>query len=207
MSNFKSDLEKEKILSEYLDKVYLNKQIEFKRIFDLEQQQQGIDVIMYRNNKQYLIDEKAQLHYINSDLPTFTFELSYLKNGFLKEGWLFDSKKLTQYYLLITGIFLKASKKELKTPNDIAKIKITSVNRRKLIKHLASIELNKENLLKYDTHLRKNKLFDRNPIPELDATTEGILYFTKHLEEKPINLQLRLKYLIEKGVAQKFYYV
>ena len=207
MPSFKSDLAQEEILSKYLDIIYKEKKIEFERIFDLELQHQGIDLKMFVNSNEYLIDEKAQLHYINSDLPTFTFELSYIKNNFLKEGWLFDSNKKTQYYFLITGIYLKKDKTELKTPEDIDKLKITSVNRDKLIQHLSKIGLNTSKLHKYDNSFRKTNSYGKNDIIELNKYSEGLIYFTKHLVEKPINLQLRLEYLIKSKVAKKFHYV
>jgi hypothetical protein len=207
MSSFQSDLNQEQILSKYLDNIYSEKKIEYKRIFDLNMQHQGIDVIMTIDSKEYNIDEKAQLHYIGSDLPTFTFELSYLKNNLNKEGWLFDEHKLTQYYFLITGIFLKKGKTILSTSDDIEKIKITSVNRQKLIDFLESKGLHKEKLLKYDSDIRESKTFGKNELAELNEKTEGLIYYTNHLSEKPINLQIRLKFLLDKELAKKFYYV
>lgn len=207
MSKFNYDLNQEQILSKYLDNIYDGKKIKYKRIFDLNMQHQGVDVIMTVDSTEYNIDEKAQLHYIGSDLPTFTFELSYLKNNLNKEGWLFDEHKLTQYYFLITGIFLKKSKTILSTPDDIEKIKITSVNRQKLIGFLESKGLNKGKLLKYDSVIRENKTFGKNELAELNEKTEGLIYYTNHLSEKPINLQLRLKFLLDKELAKKFYYV
>jgi hypothetical protein len=207
MSSFQSDLNQEQILSKYLDNIYSEKKIEYKRIFDLNMQHQGIDVIMTIDSKEYNIDEKAQLHYVGSDLPTFTFELSYLKNNLIKEGWLFDEHKLTQYYFLITGVFLKKGKTILSTPDDIEKIKITSVNRQKLIIFLESKGLSKGKLLKYDSDIRESKTFGKNELAELNEKTEGLIYYTNHLSEKPINLQLRLKFLLEKKLAKKFYYV
>lgn len=206
MPSFKTDLEQETILSKYLDKIYNEKGFDFERIFDLDKQHQGIDVIMVTKSVQFFIDEKAQLHYINSDLPTFTFELSYLKNGALKEGWLFDKNKLTQYYFLITGIFLKEGKNELADPDDIDNVKITSVNRDKLIEHLALMKLDKERLFQYDSKLRRDECFGKNIIPELNPKSEGLVYFTEHLVEMPINLQLRLDFLLETKVAKKLNY-
>ncbi|NRD22799.1 hypothetical protein HNV10_06080 [Winogradskyella litoriviva] len=206
MPNFKSDLAQEEILSTYLDTIYAKKKIEFKRVPDLNKQLQGIDVIMTVNGQSYLIDEKAQLHYLNSDLPTFTFELSYLKNSIFKEGWLFDTSKRTHYYFLITGIFLKKGINKLSSYNDIDKIKITSVNRTKLITHLKSINLSKEKLLYYDFDCRTNKTYGKNNIAELNPHKEGLIYFTEQLEEEPVNLQLRLSYLIKIGVAKRFHY-
>ena len=207
MSKFQSDLAQEEILSKYLDKIYKEKKIEFERIFDLDLQHQGIDLKIFINSNQYLIDEKAQLHYINSELPTFTFELSYMKNNILKNGWLFDENKKTEYYFLITGIYLKENKTKLKTSDDIKKLKITSVNRNKMIQHLDSIGLNISTLQKYDNHFRMNNSYGKNEITELDKYSEGLIYFSEQLVEKPINIQLRLEYLIQSEVAKKFHYV
>ena len=207
MPSFKDDLAQEEILAKYLDNVYREKKLEFERIFDLSIQHQGIDLKIIVNANQYLIDEKAQLHYLNSDLPTFTFELSYLKNNVLKKGWLFDVHKKTQYYFLVTGIFLKNGKKNMSSPHDIEKLKITSVNREKLTSHLAKIGLDSNRLSYYDNHFRQNKLYGKNEIAELNKDKEGLIFFTERLVEKPINLQLRLEYLIRTLVAKKFHYV
>lgn len=205
MSTFKLDLNKEHILSEYLDRLYKSKKIMFERIDDINKQHQGIDVIIQHKAKDYFIDEKSQLHYLNKDLPTFTFELSYLnKNGKLKEGWLFDAHKLTQYYFLVTGIFLKENKTELTDLQDIQSLKITSVNRKKLIKLIEALGLSKYNLNAYDNDLRTQDSYGKNTIPELNKKN-GLIYFTEHLAEKPMNLQLKLSYLIGCGVAKKFY--
>lgn len=206
MSHFKLDLKHEQILSEYLDRIYKSKKLRFERIRDMDKQHQGIDIIFQHNATDYFIDEKAQLHYLNKDLPTFTFELSYLnKHNQLKEGWLFDNHKLTHYYFLITGIFLKDNETELSNIEAIETLKITSVNRTKLIAHLNKIGLSEITLHAYDTALRTTECFGKNCIPELDKKKNGLIYFTEHLSEKPINLQLRLDYLIEIGVAKKWY--
>ena len=204
MSHFKSDLKQEQILSEYLDRLYKLKNLAFERIVNIDKQHQGIDIVIQHKSKDYLIDEKAQLHYLNKDLPTFTFELSYLnKNNQLKEGWLFDTNKLTQYYFLITAIFLKENKTELLYVDDIETLKISSVNRKKLVAHLEKIGLSKDILEEYDNTLRTNESYGKNIIPELNKKNNGLIYFTEHLAEKPINLQLRLRYLIANGVAKK----
>ncbi|MUU77626.1 hypothetical protein [Winogradskyella endarachnes] len=206
MSNFKSDLAQEDLLSKYLDNIYANKKIEFRRIKKIDQQLLGIDVIMTVNNQSYYIDEKAQLHYLNIDIPTFTFELSYLKNNNSKNGWLLDDSKLTQYYFLITGIILNNKKQKLTSINDIKSLKITTVNRKKLLTHLASNNLDRAKLLYYDFDCRTNATYGKNCIAELNPRKEGLIYYTEHLNEKPINLQLRLSYLIDIGVAKRFNY-
>jgi len=114
---------------------------------------------------------------------------------------------LTQYYFLITGIFLKKGISNLTKPDDIEKIKITSVNRKILITYLESRGLSKEKLLKYDSDIRENKTFGKNKLNELNEKTEGLIYYTSHLSEKPINLQLRLSFLLDNKLAKKFHYV
>mgnify|MGYP000583021262 CR=1 FL=1 len=205
MSQFTKDLDQEKILSGYLDKIYAEKNIVFKRINNSDAQHHGIDIIIHACSNQYNIDEKAQLHYLNADLPTFTFELSYLKNNVWKEGWLFNDKKQTHYYFLVTSIYLKDNKKELTHADEIDKIKITSVNRSKLISHLADIGLNKKKLQEYDKHLRERSAYGGFKVKELNSSSDGQLYFSEHLSEQPMNIQLRLKYLINNKVAKTFY--
>ena len=205
MSNFKKDLSHEKILAEYLDRIYSHKNMDFLRVDDDSRQHQGIDLIFNIHSKEYFIDEKAQLHYLNADLPTFTFELSYLKDNDLKEGWLFDRQKLTHYYFLITGIFLKNGIEHLSHADDICKIRITSVNRFKLIDHLASIGLHREKLQEYDEHFRKSSAYGSNKISEFKNSSCGLIYFTEHLAEQPMNIQLRLEYLLENKIAKVFH--
>lgn len=205
MSTFLSDLDQEHLLSQYLDGIYKSMNLTYSRINDQNLQHQGVDVIFNINSKDYNIDEKAQLHYLNQDLPTFTFELSYLnKDDKINQGWLFDERKLTHYYFLITGIILKNNISVLQNKSDIENLKITSVNRQKLIAHLETIGLSKSKLIAYDIDLRTNKTHGKNAIPEFKNQQNGCLYFTEHLSEQPINLQLRLSYLLEQHIAKKF---
>ena len=67
--------------------------------------------------------------------------------------------------------------------------------------------MSKGKLLKYDSDIRESKIFGKNELAELNEKTEGLIYYTNHLSEKPINLQLRLKVLLDKELAKKFYYV
>ena len=100
-SKFKADLKKEQKLTPLLDSYYQEhlKHYSFERISQLKKQLQGIDVILKdkRSSKQFYVDEKAQLDYINESLPTFAFELFYQKNGVQKQGWLFDAAKKTHF--------------------------------------------------------------------------------------------------------------
>lgn len=202
MSHFERDLNKEKLLGNFLDSVYKKLDLEFERVTDIDLQHSGVD-LKYPKRDYIYIDEKAQLDYLNKSLPTFTFELSYLKNEEQKLGWLLDSSKLTTHYFLITGIYVE-DEKDLK--KGFKNCTITSVNRKKLLNYLELKGLSKHRLLQYDTDLRGFKEKNaKTEIEELKAKTEGLIYFSSHLSEQPINLQLRLKNLIKKGVAKQIY--
>ncbi len=101
MSFFQRDLTKEKLLAPYLDAKYAELNLSFERVDNLKLQKKGVDLIYNHNGKLFFIDEKAQLDYINKSLPTFIFELSYLKNGVEKMGWLLDKDKITTHYFLL----------------------------------------------------------------------------------------------------------
>lgn len=198
-STFKADLKKEKQLFALLDQMYTLhlKHYSFERIAAYEEQLKGIDVYFTHKitGQKYAIDEKAQLDYINDDLPTFAFELQYQKKGQLKEGWLFDANKETDFYALVTAIYEDS-------PNTFTSCKITLVNRKKLLTFLASKGITQEVLL-----LEIAKHPDKNAklvLQQLHAKKEGYLYFSKlHKAEKPVNLILKLDFLIAQGIAKR----
>lgn len=198
-SNFGKDLQKERDLSALLDSYYLKylKHYHFKRISNFDQQLQGIDLILTHkvSKKEFLIDEKAQLDYLNNDLPTFAFELQYQKKGAIKQGWLFDTHKKTDFYALATAIYGDE-------PNIYTSCRITLVNRKKLISFLENRAIT-ENSLKYfikNTVEKQGKVV----LEGLDSKAEGYLYFsTQNKAEKPINLILKLDFLVENGLAKR----
>lgn len=203
MSFFERDLKKEQELGKYLDTIYDSLNLTFERIDNKDLQHQGVDLIYKQKKQVYYIDEKAQLDYINSDLPTFTFELSYLKNQQNKLGWLLDNTKITTHYFLITNI--QANDKSTLSKG-FKTCKITSVNRKKLRGYLDDIGLTEGKLNNYQEEIRKtSKKQKKIPIDALNIKTEGCLFYSEQLAEKPINLQLRLAFLIKKGIARRIY--
>ena len=154
-SNFDNDLKAEQKLARFLDKNHYTREVfnnyDIERVTDLDQQHKGIDLII-RNKEgtmKFLIDEKAQLNYINKKLPTFAFELSYLKNGNYRKGWLFDKSKLTDKYFLITSI-----KEE---SNEIQDVRLISIDRQKLIHLLETKGLSEKVLNDYDSQITVKK--------------------------------------------------
>lgn len=198
-SSFKSDLDKEKQLSKLLDKYYKRhlKQYHFKRISALEEQKKGVDLILSRKLEEvvFYVDEKAQLDYVNDSLPTFAFELFYEKNGVEKQGWLFDVNKKTHFYSLVTNIYADEE-------NTFTSCSITFINRKKLIEYLAGRGLAKERL---EQIVASAKSFHgKLALESLNVKREGYLFFSrKNKAEKPVNLILKLDFLIEIGVGKK----
>ncbi|RZV62015.1 MAG: hypothetical protein EX254_07640 [Flavobacteriaceae bacterium] len=205
MSKFESDLNAEQILTEYLDIIYSEIGFSTTRVFDSERQNIGIDLVITHKQKNYTIDEKSQLHYLNQRLPTFAFELDYLKKGLLKKGWLFDRRKATQFYFLVTEIILNNGMQALESKYDVESIKILSVNRNRLIRLLAAKSLKEDSINEIIKGLRKKKEFGRHSLPNLDKRREGIIHFNKSLAEQPINLVLKLDFLITEKVAKVIY--
>ncbi|TMM59046.1 hypothetical protein FEE95_06325 [Maribacter algarum] len=203
MSLFIGDLAKEKLLASFLDAKYIELQLKFERIHELKLKKKGVDLVYKHKGKRFYIDEKAQLYYPNVILPTFTFELSYLKKGIEKEGWLLDENKITTHYFLVIGIYTVH-------PTDFEQgftnAKIISVNRNKLLAFLDSIGLSLPKLKTYNQELRNQRECPQKvAINELFIKTQGCLFYSKQLEEEPINLQLRIEFLIKSGIGKVIY--
>lgn len=195
-SNFKTDLKKEQELSILLDRVYSKnlKNYTFERIKASSEQLKGVDVIFthHTSKRDFYIDEKAQLDYVNEDLPTFAFEVSYVKDKSEKIGWLFNKKKKTDFYALVTAIFLDSG--------EYSSCKITLVNRKKLLRTLDSLQLNFSTLKAYRTQKGHGRTF----LKQLNQKQEGYLYFSaKNKIEQPLNLILRLDWLIKIKIAKR----
>lgn len=198
-SHFKSDLNKEKQLALLIDSCYLKhlRYYDHVRIGDITKQLQGIDVLFTDkvSGKIYAIDEKAQLDYVNEDLPTFAFEISYLKNNITKKGWLYDLSKKTDFYALITAIYEDE-------PDTFTSCKITIVNRKKLIYMLKEKGVSELSISNNWNHSKK--AHGKIILKELNSTSEGYIYCSKNNKaEQPINLILKLDFLINNGIAKR----
>ena len=203
-SNFESDLSKEATLGVYLDSYYQNifekSNYTIERVSDINLQHQGVDLILKSGINEYLVDEKAQLDYLNKSLPTFAFELSYLKNKEWRLGWLLDETKITNIYFLVTNIHTKQAGN---LESGITKIKITGIYRDRLITLLESKGLAKTELIELEKNIRLGEQEGKISIKELNPKTEGALYFSKsNKAEQPINLVLKLDYLIKNSVGK-----
>ena len=99
-----AEAELARFLDQYLYSRFPNKQrySSIKRIRDKSEQLKGTDVrFTMKDGRVFNVDEKAQLYYLNKDLPTFAFEIQFLRHGFPTTGWLCNNCLDTDYYLLI----------------------------------------------------------------------------------------------------------
>lgn len=145
-STFKGDLKSERAVNEFLQK-YLYSYLVDDGIIDsfnsnttLDQQHNGIDTIMYIINdeteeaaKSINIDEKAAIHYARNNLgdkplSTFAFEVSYLKDGELKRGWLTNEKYKETHAYFLCWLWIKSDANKYNLVcEDILKIEVLSI--------------------------------------------------------------------------------
>lgn len=145
-STFKDDLKSERAVNEFLQKYLYSYLVDdgiinsFNSNTTLDQQHKGIDTIMYIINDEteeearcINIDEKAAIHYARNNLgaeplSTFAFEVSYLKDGELKRGWLTNEKYKETHAYFLCWLWIKpdADKYNLGC-EDILKIEVLSI--------------------------------------------------------------------------------
>lgn len=130
-NTFNSDESNSQILSRFLDESgffnqlfekwksapsYKGTHFEYRRESDTDLQRAGIDMtlIVKQNDecKDFLIDEKAQLDYINDKKQTFAFELRNVKSN--NVGWFIAPDNRTTHYFLFRKILQNDSSKDLK---------------------------------------------------------------------------------------------
>ncbi len=192
-------MSKERLLFSFLDRQYQKylRHYSFERTAEIEAQLQGVDMVF--THKQtgvvYLIDEKAQLDYLNETLPTFAFELCYEKDGVQKVGWFLDTTKKTDFYSLITGIYADEMDK-------FTACNITFINREKLLDFLDSRGLSSEKMK--ELARSQPNYHGKMELESLNPHNEGYLFFSrKNKSEKPVNLILKLEWLCEIGTGKK----
>ncbi len=201
MSLFKKDLAQETILGTFLSSHYAKNNWNTTRILDKEMQYSGVDVMLEKDGRHFLIDEKAQLHYLNKDLPTFALEINYLKDNILKDGWLFDTNKLTEIYAFVFNIQVVPNTiKQLRSVADIKRCDVVFVNKQKLLKELAILNLDYNTCAENSKTLRSNET-----IKKLSHYSTFNFQISSHLAEKPVNLIVRKTFL--EGIGKKFIFI
>jgi len=201
-SLFAKDIKAEARFAAFLDKT-LYKPLEkiivspagpvsFDRMTDMEMQMHGVDVLMCEGHHELYIDEKSQLHYINENVPTFAFELSYLKNGIVEPGWLLDSRKLTHAYMLCWPVGVKGDEFD-----EYRGARTFLVPKNALLTALSRLGYDRNELATRDEFMRKNNMFG----PFRTKNNDFWFYFTKNCAEQMINLVVRTSFLEKIAIA------
>lgn len=199
MSSFQKDLTHEKILGKFLDEHYKKSNLSVKRMEQIEWQYKGVDLLLEENNLTFKVDEKAQLSYLNKSLPTFALEIDFIKDSQLKQGWLFDSEKVTEIYAFIFGIHLINKAASLTKPEDIQCCDAIFVNRMKLINELSKLRIDSDFCQQQSKLLRENKSGIR-----IEHPSGFNFQISNQLSEKPVNLIVRKSFLKKIGRSFEF---
>ena len=127
------DEEAEKIVRDFLiDNFYSKYANDYQIITDKNKQVKGVDSIFKYNDYNYICDEKSAIRYINKNLQTFCFELSFIdKSNAIHDGWLFDTNKINNSFLIIW--LDKCKNNCLKTKDDINEIQIALIKKYNII--------------------------------------------------------------------------
>ncbi|MBS4539645.1 hypothetical protein GOQ27_14315 [Clostridium sp. D2Q-11] len=204
-SNFQADMQGEKILAGFMDKFFYNKLdiSNFKRfnadssVEDLNIQRDGIDLNFTFDNKRYIIDEKASLHYPEG-LPTFAFELKFKNSSNLwRDGWFIDNSKLTTHYL-ISWVKRKSIDLINLKEDDINTVEVILLEKKKLKDFIEeNYKLNNEGIKnQVKSIISKNKFGQLHSIGDYKFPRFHYTPSNK-LQETPINLVIHKKTLIK----------
>ena len=204
------DMSAEAQLSIFLDRYlydrfpHANRYASIQRICDKEEQLKGTDVrFTMKNGKVVNVDEKAQLYYLNQNLPTFAFEVQFLRQDSTAIGWLCNDQLNTDYYLLIWPFANKDTPKEI-TWRDFTKTECLMVKKKKVLSLLEQNNLTVERLLTDADRFRKQGITGRFSI----AGASGIYYYISpsyKYAEAPINIVISKRNL--QRIASRQYLV
>jgi hypothetical protein len=132
----KEDVRLADLVSSFLDEHFYNeKTVSFERVEDRARQVQGLDVIFDMNGEHYECDEKNGGTRINTNLRTFSLELSFInRGGFRNVGWFLNQDLKNDSYMLIWPD--KADTDKPQTVDEIREVEIALVRKDKLKKYL-----------------------------------------------------------------------
>lgn len=182
--------------------------IDFEVSRELNKQHAGSDtVLILKSGKKIVVDEKAAIHYAKTNLkekamPTFAFEVSYMYNGQLKEGWLTNPKyNETQRYLLCWLWVQAGTNKSRLKYDDIVQIEAMIFEKTDIQEYIINIVTADTDIVKFHTVASDKRVSLEEKILQkaLDKIDEpvGIETYPKWyltgrniLSEQPLNILL-----------------
>lgn len=222
-STFKGDLKSERAVNEFLRK-YLYSYLVDDGIIDsfnsnttMDQQHKGIDTIMYIINDEteeearcINIDEKAAIHYARNNLgdkplSTFAFEVSYLKDGELKRGWLTNEKYKETHAYFLCWLWIKpdANKYNLGC-EDILKIEVLSIPKVKIRDKLIMRAMGNKEVKTFESKadILRKKMKERGVYRlELEHQLDSLI---NALDDRPDYNKAHLQFDTDLLVARKY---
>lgn len=201
MSYRDADTRAERELAAFLDERqlytrYLGYQ-SIQRVTDPELQLAGADVVATGQDRAHYIDEKAQLHYLARPLPTFAFELEFLRYGSPVTGWALRPDLMTDKYLLLWPQS-NVTDFRLVGRGDFTQVGYLLLDRLQLWLRLVRLGLTPQVLRERAAQIRASGQGGRHPTG-IDGIT---LHFSTQFDEQPINLVVRRPIL--EGLADCF---
>lgn len=191
-SEYPNDKYLEELFAKWLDENFYDelakKEIIFGwyRVNGQKLQKKGKDTIVIKSiSEQMIIDEKAALHYINKNIPTFAFEIKNQNSDAV--GWLYNDTLETEYYLLAWPNAKEDCNGHcnIEKYDDFIYSEVMLIRKTDIINMLEKKGLN-EKSISDKVNLFKKKATESNNCFEL---TNGIkLNFNFSLHERPINI-------------------
>lgn len=197
MSNFEQDRRAEAAVAEFMDIYYYPYQgFRCVRASALDEQFAGVDVtVQSGDGSRHYVDEKASTYYVNERiLPTFAFELSYVKSGGIKDGWFVrDDLRTTDYTLLWIQTNNQAASPDDITLASISELEGITVAKGEVRFYLAQQGYDKQRLVDIAAMMRAKR------ISQIDPPRKGMFRFrfTESLEEQPVNVVVWKTRLLE----------
>ena len=188
------DMHVERVIAQYLDEHLYNdgRFTRHDRTDGREEQLKGSDIIISvpsQGIKDAIVDEKAITHYMIRQLPTFALELSFLsQSGNVVEGWLTDTEKVTEYYLMMCPLATKPWTIEIQ---DIKSIEYMLVKRSDILQWLASQGYTLDKL-KEKANVIRETITENGAIDKVNGK-DFWFFLTTKLAECPINVVIRKK--------------
>lgn len=203
MSRRKEDMKAEQLLTKIMDDWIWNRLYGVGNISKhtretiKENQINGTDIWLHtKNNNKISVDEKAQLYYINQNLPTFAFELGFIgQTGNIRDGWFVNDKLDTKMYMLI---YPYATTKDITKLdyNSFTKLDCILISKNIIWKELYKVGLTKEFLLEETKKMREKGEIGRNFFSNINWCYLN-MSDPKKYSETPINIVIRKEKLLE----------
>lgn len=201
INNRVKDMSVEREIARFLDEnLYSNKDLftEFARTDGIDEQIKGSDLLLSTVDgklNRSVVDEKVASRYANTNLGTFSLELSFIgKNGQKRCGWFIDNTKTTEYYLFgwLNKVDIPYIEEKHRfdtdsiTHKNIRELEWALVSRSKILKFLEKRGWTLEKLARQDQKIREN-----GEIKTKEFIDDVSFRYSNTYIEEPINILLK----------------